>query len=244
LKILIVGATSAIARETARLYAASGEELFLVGRDPERLQEMVDDLQIRGAPLVGHLALDLSKTGQHRKAINAAVSLLGGIDLALICHGTLPDQQACETSFKLTEEAIQINGLSVISLCTLLAEKMRERGSGTLAVITSVAGDRGRQPNFVYGSAKAMVSAYLQGLRGSLLADGVHVLEIRPGLVDSPMTSHLPKGPLFAQPETVANATLRAVRWRRNIIYSPGYWRLIMWVVRLIPEALFKRLKF
>lgn len=243
MKILIIGATSAIAKATARLYAEQGAELFLIARNPDRLQELADDLEVRGATVAGSLAMDLSKTNEHKKAIEAALESLEQFDLSLICHGDLPDQDACEANFKTAQKAINVNGLSTISLLTVLAGIYKTQGRGSIGVITSVAGDRGRQPNFVYGASKALVSTYLQGLRGKLLPHGVHVLDIKPGLVDSPMTAEFEKGPLWSSPELIAQCIVKGISKKRLSIYAPGYWRLIMWVVGSIPEFVFKRLK-
>jgi decaprenylphospho-beta-D-erythro-pentofuranosid-2-ulose 2-reductase len=244
MKIVIIGATSAIAKATARLYAERKEDIFLIGRDQQRLIELAQDLSIRGAASVGQLALDLSQTEQHGAAIAQALEFLSSIDVALICHGSLPNQEHAEVDFEVAQREININGLSVISLLTVLSAKMKEQQHGTLAVITSVAGDRGRQPNFVYGAAKAMVSTYLQGLRGKLLSAGVHVVDIRPGLVDSPMTAHLDKGPLWSTPQQIARKIVTAIDRNSHTVYAPGYWRLIMALVRSVPEFIFKHLKF
>lgn len=244
MKVLIIGANSAIARACARLYAADGCDLFLIGRNAELLSELVADVGVRGAAAVSREILDLTDHRQHERIVTEAARAMGGIDLALICHGSLPDQEACESDYEQAQQEILVNGLSVISLLTALTPIMHEQGHGTLAVITSVAGDRGRQPNYTYGAAKALVSTYLQGLRGRLYPVGVHVVDIRPGLVDSPMTAHLEKGPLWSSPERVARGIVRAVARRKHVVYVPGYWRVIMFIVRLIPETLFKRLKF
>ena len=244
MRILIIGATSAIAKATARLYAETGAELFLIARNEARLEQLVADLEVRGAKISGHLSLDISKTIGHKKALETALKSLEKIDLALICHGDLPDQTACENSFKMAQKAINVNGLSTISLLTIFADTFKSQGFGSIAVITSVAGDRGRQPNFVYGASKALVSTYLQGLRGVLLPHGVHVLDIKPGLVDSPMTAEFEKGPLWSSPELVAKSIVKGVSKKRLVIYAPGYWRLIMMVVVSIPEIIFQRLKF
>jgi short-subunit dehydrogenase len=243
MKVLIIGATSAIAKATARIYAQRNDQLFLIGRNEERLSELVEDLTIRGASSVGHLLLDLTRQKEHAGAIEQAIEFLGEIDVVLICHGSLPDQEKCETDFKLAEKEIKINGLSVISLLTILSQKLKDQAHGTLAVITSVAGDRGRQPNFVYGAAKSMVSTYLQGLRGKLLPHNVHVVDIRPGLVDSPMTAQFEKGPLWSTPELVANKIVKSIDRKSHTVYVPGYWRVIMATVCSIPEFIFKRLK-
>ena len=244
MKILIIGATSAIARATARLYADRREELFLMGRHGGRLDELAQDLAVRGAVRVGQGVLNVTETHRHESVISEAFAFLRGVDVALVCHGSLPDQEACELDYEEAAREININGLSVISLLTLLADKMKQQGHGILAVITSVAGDRGRRPNFVYGAAKAMVSTYLQGLRGRLHPHGVHVIDIRPGLVDSPMTAHLEKGVLWSTPEPVAKKIVRSIDRKSHTVYTPGYWRLIMAGIRSIPDFLFKRIKF
>ncbi len=244
MKVLIIGATSAIAKATARLYAQRGCHMYLIARDEEKLQLMQNDLAVRGVEKVNMTRLDLLAHDQHQQAIAAAQTVLGEIDIAIICHGVLPDQETVETSFAAAKEALDVNGLSVISLLTELSTVMKQQGFGKIAVVTSVAGDRGRQPNFVYGSAKAMVSTYLQGLRGKLLPHGVHVIDIRPGLVDSPMTAPFEKGVLWSTPELVADKIVKSIDTNRHTVYAPGYWRLIMTVVKSIPDVIFKRLKF
>lgn len=242
-KILIVGATSAIAKEVARHYASQGGKLFLIARNEESLKTLVADIRVRGASMASYSVLDLNHFDRHSEVIKQATEYLQGVDIALICHGSLPDQKASEKSFKLAQQAINTNGMSVISMLTELAEYFIHQGKGTIAVITSVAGDRGRQSNFIYGSAKAMVSTYLQGLRGRLLPFNVHVVDIRPGFVDSPMTAQFKKGPLWSSPTQIADIIVKSVERKRHTVYAPFYWRIIMFVVRLVPEFLFKRLK-
>lgn len=244
MNILILGANSAIARATARLYAAQGHNFFLVGRNSERLQELAADLSVRGAGDVTQHSMDFIDFDQHDAVIRQAAETLQRIDLVLICHGTLPDREQCEEDFEAAQRELTINGTSVISLVSRLVPVLKEQHHGVLAVITSVAGDRGRQPNYLYGAAKSMVSTYLQGLRGRLLEHGVHVIDIRPGLVDSPMTARFEKGALWSTPELVAEKIVAAVYKKRHTVYAPGYWRVIMAIVRAIPDTLFKRLKF
>jgi len=244
MNILIIGANSAIAKATARIYAAQKNKLFLIARNDEQLGALVEDLKIRGAQSVGSTSLDLTRHKEHEQAIEKAAGFLENIDLALICHGSLPDQAKAEIDFKLAQQEINVNGLSVISLLTLLSARLKQQGNGTIAVISSVAGDRGRQPNFVYGAAKSMVSTYLQGLRGMLFQHNVHVVDIRPGLVDSPMTAQLKKGLLWSSPETIAAKIVSSIKAGKHTVYAPGYWRAIMFIVNGIPEFIFKRLKF
>lgn len=244
MNILILGANSAIARATARLYAEHGHSFYLVGRDQSRLDELCSDLKVRGAEQVHGSSLDFLNFEEHGPLISKVQETLKQVDLTLICHGSLPDRDACETDLERTLQELAINGTSVISLINHLLPVYKSQRQGMLAVVTSVAGDRGRQPNYLYGAAKSLVSTYLQGLRGRLLPYGVHVLDIRPGLVDSPMTAGFEKGPLWSTPELVAAKIVTAVRKQKHVIYVPGYWRLIMAIVCSIPETLFKRLKF
>ncbi len=244
-RIVIFGATSAIAAACARLWVAQGNSLFLVGRNRNKLESMLDDLRVRGSPeqqIEGSIA-DLNDFDRHEDLLARAEQALGGIDVVLIAHGTLPDQQACERSVALTMEEIRTNALSVIALSTIAASRMEAKGSGVLAVISSVAGDRGRQSNYVYGAAKGMVTLYMQGLRNRLAKRGVAVITIKPGFVDTPMTAQFKKkGALWAKPETIARGIVMAVEKRRDVVYLPGIWRWIMLIIRHIPEAIFKRL--
>jgi decaprenylphospho-beta-D-erythro-pentofuranosid-2-ulose 2-reductase len=244
-RILIFGATSAIAQATARIWARRGHRLFLVGRDPGKLGALVADLDVRaGTPgrMQGRQA-DLDDLSAHAPLIAEANAALGGIDIVLIAHGTLPDQSRCAVDPALALKEIHTNALSVVSLCTLLGQQFEQQRAGQLAVITSVAGDRGRQSNYVYGAAKGMVSLYLQGLRNRLFAAGVNVLTIKPGFVDTPMTAGIDKGgPLWATPDAVAKGIVSALDRRRDVVYLPGFWRPIMGVIKSIPESVFKRL--
>jgi hypothetical protein len=244
-RIVIFGATSAIAQACARIWTARGCRIFLVGRNPAKLTAVLQDLDVRaGGPGRIHAeAADLDVLAAHEALIAKAEAAMGGIDVALIAHGTLPDQAACANDATAALREIQTNALSVISLATLLARGFEARGAGQLAVISSVAGDRGRQSNYVYGAAKGMVSLFLQGLRNRLFASGVHVLTIKPGFVDTPMTAHIKKGgPLWASPEQVAKGIVWAIDRRRDVAYVPGFWRPIMAVIRAVPESVFKRL--
>jgi decaprenylphospho-beta-D-erythro-pentofuranosid-2-ulose 2-reductase len=241
-KVLIIGATSAIAEATARLLAQSGAALYLVARNEGRLAAVAADLSVRGSPRVGCEALDANDFAAHEAMIERADVFLAGIDTVLIAHGTLSDQKSCEKSVELTLHELNTNALSVIALLTRIANRLEARKRGTIAVISSVAGDRGRGSNYVYGSAKALVTAFLSGLRQRLGKFGVNVVTIKPGFVDSPMTATFTKGPLWAQPERIAAGIMRAIDRRSGTVYLPGFWRPIMLVIRAIPESLFLRL--
>jgi decaprenylphospho-beta-D-erythro-pentofuranosid-2-ulose 2-reductase len=242
-KILIIGAGSAIAEATARRWAIRGDALYLVDRDAERLGAVAGDLRVRGGSVAGQAVLDVNDFAAHAKVLDAAAAALGGLDLAFIAHGTLGDQAAGEADPAVALKELSTNALSVVSLGTLLANRFEAQGWGCLAVISSVAGDRGRQSNYVYGTAKATVTAFLSGLRNRLYRSGVRVLTIKPGMVDTPMTASFKKGPLFASAETVAAGIVRAVDEKKDVVYVPGYWRLVMAVIKALPEAVFKRLK-
>ncbi len=242
-KTLIIGATSAIAQATARLFAEAGDALYLVARNEDKLQAMANDLKARGARLVHIGILDVVDYDRHEPVINTAINALDGLDLVLVAHGTLPDQNACEQSFALTRKEWEINALSTISLLTLLANYFEEKQRGTIAVISSVAGDRGRQSNYVYGAAKGAVTIFLQGLRNRLHKSGVSVITIKPGFVDTPMTAEFRKGFLWVKPGKVAQNIYDAIVKKKDEIYAPWFWQIIMRVIKLIPEYLFKRLK-
>jgi decaprenylphospho-beta-D-erythro-pentofuranosid-2-ulose 2-reductase len=242
-KTLLIGANSGIAEAVARRLAARGDRLYLFARSPERLHALAADLGLRGGQAAGYAVFDANRFDTHSSAIEAAVQSLGGLDAVLIAHGTLGDQKTCEASVPETLAQLSTNALSVISLCTLLANRSESQWAGCLAVISSVAGDRGRQSNYVYGTAKAAVSTFLQGLRNRLDRHGVRVVTIKPGFVDTPMTSGLKKGPLFASADKVACGIIAAMDRGKDVVYLPFFWAPIMAVIRAVPERIFKKLK-
>jgi short-subunit dehydrogenase len=242
-RILIVGATSAIAEATARLFASRGDAIFLTGRSESRLQAIAADLKVRGAALAEAHVLEARAMDRYPAMLQAATEQLGGLDAALIAHGTLSDQLACQSSVELLREEFDINAISVMALCTLLAEQFQSQGHGVIAVISSVAGDRGRQSNYVYGAAKAAVTAFTSGLRQRLYPRGVRVVTIKPGFVSTPMTAAFKKGALWATPAKVAADIARAMDRGTPVLYTPWFWRPIMWVIRSVPETVFRRLR-
>ncbi|TCT20210.1 SDR family oxidoreductase [Thiobaca trueperi] len=241
-KILIIGATSAIARATARRFAAAGDRLFLVARQAERLQAVADDASVRGAECVATAVMEALDDSRHAQIIEQAAEALDGLDTVLFAYGTLPDQSACEASFEQTRAAIEINLLSVISLLTILANRFESQGRGCIVVISSVAGDRGRQSNYVYGTAKGALTLFLQGLRNRLHRSGVRVITVKPGFVDTPMTASFKKGLLWVSPDTIARGILNAIDSGATVVYLPWFWRYIMLIIKAIPESLFRRL--
>jgi short-subunit dehydrogenase len=242
-RILIMGATSAIAEATAREFARDADAFMLVGRAADRLQAIAADLKVRGAAIAEIRVLDARDTAAYATFIDDAARTLGGLDAALIAHGTLSSQRACEASADLMLQEFQTNALSVMALCTALANHFEAQRHGVIAVISSVAGDRGRQSNYVYGAAKAAVTAFLSGLRQRLHSKGVYVVTIKPGFVDTPMTAEFKKGLLWASPTVVAKAIKRAMIRGTPVIYTPWFWRPIMAIVTAIPEFVFRRLR-
>lgn len=241
-KILIFGATSAIAAAAADILAARGDALYLVARDPGKLAALAQELRRTGAA-VHTETMDAGDVAAHRGLIARADDKLGGMDALLVAHGVLSDQDACAADAAAALEDIKTNALSVISLVTPAANLFESRKGGVIAVISSVAGDRGRRKNYIYGAAKAMVTAFLSGLRGRLAPHGVRVLTVKPGLVDTPMTRNMKKNGLWASPQRVARDIVAALDRKNGEIYTPAFWRFIMLAIRALPESLFMRLE-
>ena len=242
-RVVIYGATSAMAESCARCCASRGDGLVLVGRRLERLEAIAADLRTRGARQVEVVEADLAAVQDPTALYAACRATLGGCDVLLVAYGVLPDQRACEEDGQVAAQALRVNFLSVVELLTPVAQAMVADRSGTIAVITSVAGERGRQSNYTYGAAKGGLDLWLGGLRNRLHASGVRVITIRPGFVDSPMTAAFPKGPLFVSSDAAGRAIERALRGGAPIVYVPWFWRWIMMIIRSIPERLFVRLK-
>ncbi|MCP4696193.1 MAG: SDR family oxidoreductase [Gammaproteobacteria bacterium] len=242
-RVLIIGATSAIAQETARRSAQRGDRLFLLGRNEKKLQILSEDLKIRGAAQADFAARDLSCPDSHAELLEQAEQALGYMDIVLIAYGTLGDQTACEQDFQQTARELNINFLSVVSFLTWLANYFEARKQGSIVVLSSVAGDRGRQSNYIYGAAKGGLSIFLQGLRNRLHKAGVQVLTVKPGFTDTPMTAAMPKNFLFVSPARVAKDIEQAIAKRKKVLYTPWFWQWIMLIIKLIPERIFVNLK-
>ena len=239
-RILIFGATSAIAQEIAYLYARRGARLFLVGRNPSKLTELVAAI---GKPVVGSAVADLNETASAESLVAAGIAALGGgIDVAVIAHGLLGEQRTAERDFRHAEEIIRTNFSSVVALLIPLANHLESAGGGHLAVLSSVAGERGRPRNYTYGASKGALNVYLQGLRSRLGPRGVGVHTLKLGPVDTPMTLDHKKTLLFARPPGVAAAVVRAIDAGRGETFVPWFWRAIMLVVRALPESVFGRI--
>ncbi|WP_085315185.1 SDR family oxidoreductase [Derxia lacustris] len=246
-RVVIVGATSRIAECCARLWAAEKAHLLLAGRDLARLDVIAQDLRVRGASSVEVAGFDAEQpdlAGAADAIAAQSFARLGGVDVVLIAHGWLPDQAACQHSLATARRALDLNGSSACLVAEAFAQRLEPLGAGTIAVIGSVAGDRGRQSNYVYGAAKGLVTRYCEGLRNRLHRAGVKVVLIKPGPTDTPMTAEFrARGARLAAPEAVASSIVDGVRSGRAVVYAPGLWRLIMLVIRHIPEFVFVRLK-
>jgi short-subunit dehydrogenase len=243
-RIVIIGATSAIAAETACLFARDGAIFFVVGRNEDKLDRLAARLQGMGAGAVTTRVLDLEDLPGHRTLPSEALKAMDGIDVLLIAHGlfmTHPDMD--DLDFAAAERIINVNFLSVVSLLSAFVPYFESMHGGKIAVISSIAGDRGKCRNLVYASAKGGLNIYLQGLRNRLHSKGVSVTTVKPGTVDTPMTAHLPKGVLVVEPQRVARGIYRAIVKGKDEVYVPWFWRPIMKIVKASPETIFKRLK-
>jgi len=241
-KILVLGATSGIAEATCRIWATQGASFFLVARSGEKLAAVAADLKARGASYIDTAVADLDDTDQHPALLAHAINSLTGMDIAYLAHGILGDQTHAEQDFNAAAQILHTNLMAPVSLVTWLANFCVQRRSGTIAVLSSVAGDRGRKSNYVYGASKAGLSAFLEGLRNRVDREGVTILTIKPGPVKTAMTAGMPKSDKFADVDAVAEAIARAIDKKKDTLYVPFQWRPIMFVVRCIPERIFKKL--
>lgn len=242
--VLVVGATSPIARAVAGELARRGHALVLAARDLAEAEAIAADLRLRtgaGARAVAFDALDFASHGGFAgRLIAAEGDALEGVVVAM---GWMGDAEAARHDADQARRTIDVNLTAVVTLLTPLADHLERRRTGFVCVISSVAGDRGRQSNYVYGAAKGGLSVYLQGLRNRLFAAGVPVVTVKPGFVDTRMTFGLPGTFLVAPPQQVARGIVRAIERGADVVYLPGFWRPVMMAIRAVPERLFKRLK-
>jgi decaprenylphospho-beta-D-erythro-pentofuranosid-2-ulose 2-reductase len=242
-KILIIGGASAIATETAKFFAKDGASLFLVDINPGRLEAVKDDINTFYPTTIHTFALNVNEFERHKEMFDIAVETLGGLDAVLIAHGTLPDQEKIKKNNLDIIREFNTNCVSVISIASIAANYFEEKKAGCIAAISSVAGDRGRQSNYIYGSAKGGISIFFQGLRNRLSSSNVSVVTIKPGFVDTPMTANMPKNPLYSSPVKIGKGIYDAMKAGKDIVYLPGFWRCIMMIIKMIPEGIFKKLK-
>ncbi len=242
-KYLVLGATSGIAEATCRIWAAEGANIFLVGRSADKLNAVAADLRVRGAAFVDIAVADLDDLAQHPDLMAHAITQLGGLDVAYLAFGILGDQPQAEVDAAHAEQILHTNFTAPVSMLTWLANFCVKQGHGTLAVLSSVAGDRGRKSNYVYGSSKAGLTAFVDGLRNRVDREGVHVLTIKPGPVGTAMTAGMPGAEKMADPEKVAATIAKAIAaGKGGILYVPGIWWPIMTVIKAIPDSIFKKL--
>lgn len=242
-RILVLGATSAIAERWARLRAARGDRLLLVGRDPAKLAVVADDLRARGAADALVADSDLADTDGASERFAAFVERLGGVDIVMVAYGILGNQAESQSDMDRLEQGLRTNFVSAALWCELAAGALAASGAGTLVAISSVAGDRGRRSNYAYGAAKAGLSVFLDGLAHRFAGTAVTVIAVKPGFVDTPMTAHVQKGgPLWATPDRVAADIERAIAKRRAVIYTPWFWWGVMTIIRNLPRAIFNRM--
>jgi short-subunit dehydrogenase len=240
---LILAASSSVSRPFARLAAEDGADVILAGRDMADMEAMAADIRIRTGRNATVVAFDAADTAAHDGFVRRCRDIAGERCLSVFSAvGTMPDQTDIDRDFRLAERTITANYTGIMSVLARLAPDMERMRRGEIVVLGSVAGDRGRRKNYVYGSAKAGLHAYLQGLRSRLSASGVTVTTVKPGFLDTAMTYGLPGMFLVASPEDCARACLRAAKRGRGEIYFPGFWRLIMSIIKAIPEPIFKRL--
>ena len=239
-EVVVIGATSAVAPAAIRLWAARGAALVLVGRNQDALDRVAADARVRGAASVSTHAGDLADL-----VFIESLCATTTPAVALVAHGSLTDSAHAETSAEYLDYELTLNFVSAAQWAQRLALACERAGGGTVVAISSVAGDRGRGSNHAYGAAKAGLTAFCSGLRARMATRGVHVVTVKPGFIDSPMTAHITKkGALWATPEAIAEGVLKAIDRQRDVVYLPGFWALIMLIIKHVPERIFKRLKF
>lgn len=242
-RVLILGATSAIAEHWARGRAESGDHLLLVGRSKDKLDPIATDLTARGAKSVDVFVTDLADLEDQDRRFGKMVEALGGLDLVLLAYGELGDQERGQAEACFLRRILVNNFTSAAIWAELAAGELERRGKGSLVVLSSVAGDRGRRIGYSYGAAKGGLTRYVEGLAHRFAGSKVHVLCVKPGPVDTPMTAHMQKGgPLWSTPEKVAADIEAAIAKRKVVIYTPWFWWGIMMIIRHLPRVIFNKL--
>lgn len=243
-RVLITGGGSAIAWQVAIIWAKRGYSLFLIDKDEMKAQTTANDLKVRGAAQVWSMGADLTDVVRIEECYEKAKGALGQIDILLVAHGYLGDQQRAQSSCEEAAMIIKTNFSSAVAVMELAAKDMERRREGVIAVISSVAGDRGRKSNYVYGAAKGALAIWAAGMRHRLDRRGVKVITIKPGFVITPMTASIEsKGRLWVMPEKVGQDIVRAIDRGKAEIYTPWWWRWIMVIIRLIPSKVFNKLE-
>ena len=237
---LVLGASSSVARNFARVAAETGADLILAGRDIADIDRTAADARIRGGGRVDVRAFDAIDRSSHEDFVAELPRRPFNVFLAF---GMLVPQETIDRDPALAQQVIAVNYLGAVSVLSRLAPRMADEGRGAIVVLSSVAGDRGRPSNYVYGSAKAGLNVYLQGLRASYAAKGISIITVKPGFLDTAMTYGMPGMFLVASPEACASACLKFAAKGRDTAYFPGFWWFIMTIIKAIPERIFKRLR-
>ena len=242
--ILILGANAGIGRALAAEFASHQYDLILAGRDQEELNALAADLHLRHEIQARAATVDVLNFDGLEAALSACIAPAGdSLEGAILCVGYLGNPEGARTDWQEARRILDSNFTGAVLALNALANHFEQKRRGFLAALSSVAGDRGRQSNYLYGSAKGGLTTYLQGLRNRLYHSGVHVMTVKPGFVDTRMVFGKPKLPLVASPQTVARQIYRAIKRRRNVVYVPWFWRGIMALVGAVPEGIFKKLK-
>jgi len=242
--IVILGATSGISQAVAKQLLADDVSFHLVARNEQKLNIVANDLVSRGCHSAKCYVLDFNSIDAHPSLISSIFNGVDNIDTLFVSYGIMHSQQECETDVSKAVKQVNSNYTSTLSLLVLFSQRMETQSSGTIAVVSSVAGDRGRKSNFVYGSAKAGLTVFLEGLRYKLYSKGINVLTIKPGFIDSPMTADIKKGALWASTDQAANYIVKGIVKNKSVIYVPPFWFFIMAIIKLIPAFIFRKLNF
>lgn len=242
-RIVIVGATSLIAEHCARRWVQQPVQLTLLARNEAQLTRIANDLKIRSSQSdIRCETIDVQDRAQIL-ACAARLFAADGVDCVLVAHGSLPEQKSCENDLAEMEHTLRLNGISPLLFAEAFAKHMANSNSGTIAVISSVAGDRGRRSNYVYGAAKGLVDRYLEGMRHRFAGTGVNIVTIKPGPTRTPMTTSMVVVPTgLAEPDAVAKDIVDGIAAGKSVIYTPAKWRLIMLIIRHLPAFIFNRL--
>ncbi|MFN3781539.1 MAG: SDR family NAD(P)-dependent oxidoreductase [Candidatus Kapaibacteriota bacterium] len=243
-KILVLGGYSGIAQAVLEILAKEDTTLYLVGRSQEKLNIVQEHLQSIGNSTIFTKSLDLNNLETHKRLLEESIQQMKGLDILFVCYGILPDQKELEQNPPNVVENYYTNAISTIHFVSLATNYFEEKNNGTIAVVTSVAGDRGRKSNYFYGSAKSCLDTFLEGLRHRLFKTNVKVITIKPGVVDTPMTQNIQKKSLVAKPEKVAREIVDAINNNKEVVYTPWYWRYIMAIIKILPRSVFYRLEF